>query len=288
MERVCGRKPEGVAKDGFIHLINSGAAALDGNGASKDSEGNGCMKPWWDVTEADIGAMLDATDWCRANYEYFRGGGFSSHFRTQAEMPVTLIRVNLVDGVGPVLQLAEGYTAVLEDDMHQTLDLRTDRTWPTTWFAPRLTGKGAFKDVYSVMANWGANHGAFAYGHIGKDLITLASMLRIPVSLHNVDDDDIYRPHSWSSFGTKELESADFRACTEYGPLYKAFFIETKKKIPDDRREKFTDTASTFDTLLQKGPQNTAGLLITLYLIAPEIFSVTGAFSNGAGKISQS
>ncbi|HWQ77355.1 MAG TPA: L-fucose isomerase [Anaerovoracaceae bacterium] len=221
VERVCVRKPEGVAKNGFIHLINSGAAALDGNGASKDSAGNGCMKSWWDVTEEDIKAMLDTTDWCRANYEYFRGGGFSSHFRTQAEMPVTLIRVNLVDGVGPVLQLAEGYTAVLEDDMHQTLDLRTDRTWPTTWFAPRLTGDGAFKDVYSVMANWGANHGAFTYGHIGKDLITLASMLRIPVSLHNVDDADIYRPHSWSSFGTKELESADFRACAEYGPLYK-------------------------------------------------------------------
>lgn len=221
VERVCGRRPEGVAANGFLHLINSGAAALDATGVSKDESGNGCMKQWFDVTDSDIEAMLRATDWCRANYEYFRGGGFSSHFKTHAEMPVTLVRFNLVDGLGPVLQLAEGWTALLPDDMHEKIDLRTDRTWPTTWFAPRLTGKGAFKDVYSVMANWGANHGAFVYGHIGADLITLASMLRIPVSLHNVEDDAVYRPHTWASYGTRDLESADYRACEQYGPLYR-------------------------------------------------------------------
>lgn len=221
VERVCGKKPTGVAKDGFIHLINSGAAALDGSGVTKDAQGKGCMKAWWDVTDADIHAMTDATDWCRANYEYFRGGGFSSHFKTQAEMPVTMLRLNLVDGIGPVLQIAEGHTALLDDEMHNTIDVRTDKTWPTTWFVPRLTGKGSFKDVYSVMANWGANHSAFTYGHIGKDLITLASMLRIPVSLHNIDDESVYRPHSWAAFGTQDLESADYRACAEYGPIYK-------------------------------------------------------------------
>ncbi len=221
VERVCGRKPEGLAANGFLHLINSGSAALDGSGVAQNDKGEGCMKAWWNVQDSDIKAMLEATDWCRANYEYFRGGGFSSHFKTQAEMPITLIRVNIVDGIGPVLQFTEGHSVTLADDMHQALDHRTDRTWPTTWFAPRLTGKGSFKDVYSVMANWGANHGAFAYGHIGKDLITLASMLRIPVSMHNVAEEDIYRPHSWAAFGTNDLESADYRACQEYGPLYK-------------------------------------------------------------------
>ncbi len=221
VERVCGRKPEGLAANGFLHLINSGSAALDGSGVAQNENGEGCMKAWWNVADSDIKAMLKATDWCRANYEYFRGGGFSSHFKTQAEMPITLIRVNIVDGIGPVLQFAEGHSVTLDDDMHQALDHRTDRTWPTTWFAPRLTGEGSFKDVYSVMANWGANHGAFAYGHIGKDLITLAAMLRIPVSMHNVAIDDIYRPHSWAAFGTNDLESADYRACQEYGPLYK-------------------------------------------------------------------
>ncbi len=221
VERVTGKKPQGRAANGFIHLINSGAAALDGTGTAKNEKGEGCMKQWWNMTDEDIKAATNATDWCRANYEYFRGGGFSSHFKTQAEMPVTLIRVNLVEGVGPTLQLAEGYTVVLDEETHNTLDLRTDRTWPTTWFVPRLTGENAFKDVYSVMANWGANHGAFVYGHAGKDLITLASMLRIPVSLHNVEEKDIYRPHAWASFGTKDLESADYRACAAYGPLYK-------------------------------------------------------------------
>ena len=221
VERVTGLKPEGKAANGFIHLINSGAAALDGTGASKDSDGNGVIKPWWNVTEEDINGMLKATDWCQANLGYFRGGGFSSHFRTQAEMPVTMIRVNIVEGVGPTLQIAEGYTVDLPDEIHKPLDVRTDKTWPTTWFVPNLTGKGAFKDVYSVMANWGANHGSLTYGHIGADLITMASMLRIPVSLHNVPEEKIYRPHSWSGFGTSDLESADYRACAYYGPLYR-------------------------------------------------------------------
>lgn len=220
-ERVTGVRPDGVAKDGFIHLINSGATALDGTGASKNENGEGCMKPFWDMTDADIRACLDATDWCRANYQYFRGGGFSSHFRCKAEMPVTMHRVNVVDGIGPVMQIAEGYTANLPDEIHNTIDKRTDPTWPTTWFAPRLTGEGAFKDVYSVMANWGANHGVTVYGHVGADLITLASMLRIPVNMHNVDESKIFRPHAWSAFGTEDTQSADFRACQTYGPLYK-------------------------------------------------------------------
>ena len=220
-ERVTGVKPDGVAADGFIHLINSGATALDGSGASVNEKGEHCMKPFWDMTEQDISACLTATDWCRANYEYFRGGGFSSHFRCRAEMPVTMLRVNIVDGVGPVLQLAEGYTADLPDEIHKKIDSRTDPTWPTTWFAPRLTGKGPFKDVYSVMANWGANHGVTVYGHVGAELITLCSMLRIPVNMHNVPDEKIFRPHSWSGFGTEDKESADYRACAEYGPLYK-------------------------------------------------------------------
>ena len=217
-ERVTGVKPTGKAANGFIHLINSGATALDGSGACKNANGEGCMKPFWEMTDADIKACLDATDWCRADYEYFRGGGFSSHFRCSAEMPVTMLRVNIIDGIGPVLQLAEGYTVDLPDQIHNTIDKRTDPTWPTTWFVP---GEGAFKDVYSVMANWGANHGVTVYGHVGADLITLASMLRIPVNMHNVDSSRIFRPHSWSGFGTEDAQSADYRACAEYGPLYK-------------------------------------------------------------------
>jgi L-fucose isomerase len=220
-ERVTGKAPTGVARDGFIHLINSGATALDGTGAAKDENGNGVMKAWWDMTEEDMKACTDATDWCRANYEYFRGGGFSSHFKTGAQMPVTMLRVNLIDGIGPVLQIAEGHTAVLEDDVHNTIDVRTDRSWPTTWFAPNLTGVGAFKDVYSVMANWGANHGVTVYGHVGSDLITLASMLRIPVSMHNVSEEKIFRPHNWAAFGTDNIEAADYSACKHFGPLYK-------------------------------------------------------------------
>ena len=220
-ERVTGHKPEGVAKDGFIHLINSGATALDGSGAATNDKGEHVMKPFWEMTDKDVNACLEATDWCRANYEYFRGGGFSSHFRCAAEMPVTMLRVNIVEGVGPVLQLAEGWTANLPDDVHTPIDLRTDRTWPTTWFVPRLTGKGAFKDVYSVMANWGANHGVTVYGHVGADLVTLASMLRIPVALHNLPEEKVYRPHSWAAFGTQDTEAADFAACKHYGPLYR-------------------------------------------------------------------
>lgn len=221
VERVTGWKPEGVARDGFIHLINSGATALDGTGAAKNENGEGCMKPFWDMTEEDVKACLAATDWCRANYQYFRGGGFSSHFKTQAEMPVTMLRANIVDGVGLVLQIAEGYTATLPDKVHDILDQRTDPTWPTTWFVPRLTGEGAFKDVYSVMANWGANHGVTVYGHVGADLITLCSMLRIPVTMHNVPADKVYRPHCWASFGTQDTQAADYAACKHYGPLYR-------------------------------------------------------------------
>lgn len=215
VERVTGWKPEGTAANGFIHLINSGATALDCTGAAE-----GKMKPFWEMTQADMDACLAATDWCRANYQYFRGGGFSSHFKTQAEMPVTMLRTNIVEGVGLVLQIAEGSTVTLPDAVHDTLDQRTDPTWPTTWFAPRITGEGAFQDVYSVMANWGANHGVTVYGHVGAELITLASMLRIPVAMHNVPAEKIYRPHSWAAFGTQDLQAADYAACKHYGPLY--------------------------------------------------------------------
>lgn len=221
VERVTGKRPEGIAANGFIHLINSGAAALDGTGLAKDENGNGTMKPWWNVTEEDRKSILGGTDWCQANLGYFRGGGYSSHFRTHSEMPVTMVRVNIVDGTGPVLQLAEGYTAVLPEEIHRPLDERTDKTWPTTWFVPRTDENNpAFRDVYSVMASWGANHGAFVYGHIGSDLITLASMLRIPVAMHNVPPEGIYRPHCWGGFGTSDSEGADYRACKAYGPLY--------------------------------------------------------------------
>ena len=185
-----------------------------------DENGNAVMKRWWEVTDEDIKKLPDATVWCEAGFDNFRGGGFSSHFKTQAEMPVTMLRANIVDGVGLVLQIAEGYTATLPDKVHDLLDKRTDPTWPTTWFVPRLTGEGAFQDVYSVMANWGANHGAFNYGHIGADLITLASMLRIPVCMHNVEDDKIFRPSAWAAFGM-DPEGSDYRACKNYGGLYK-------------------------------------------------------------------
>lgn len=221
VKRVTGYDVCGNSSNGFMHLLNSGASALDGNGRSKDCSGNSVMKEWWNVTEEDIEAMLGATKWAAANKGYFRGGGFSSQYSTKGEMPVTMVRVNMVDGLGPVIQIAEGYTVDLPDDVNKTLLDRTDPTWPSIWFAPRLTGKGAFTDVYSVMANWGANHGASTYGHIGADIITLASMLRIPVSMHNVCDCEIYRPHSWSAFGTDNSESADYRACAAYGPLYK-------------------------------------------------------------------
>ena len=221
VERVTGWKPTGKAKEGFMHLINSGAAALDGTAMAKNEKGENVIKPWWEMTDKDIDGCISKTDWCQANLGYFRGGGFSSHFKTEAEIPVTMVRINAIDGLGPVIQIAEGYTVTVPDDVQKTVWDRTDPTWPSTWFAPRLTGKGAFKDVYSVMANWGANHGAFTYGHIGADVITLASMLRIPVSMHNVDEDSIFRPHSWTAFGTQDKEGADYRACATYGPLYK-------------------------------------------------------------------
>ena len=214
--RVSGKEPSGQAANGFIHLINSGATALDGTGAAE-----GKMKPFWEMTDKDVAACLEATDWCRANYEYFRGGGYSSHFKNVAEMPVTLLRVNMIDGVGPTLQIAQGHTVLLDDQTHAALDKRTDPTWPTTWFVPELTGEGAFKDVYGVMAAWGANHGVTVYGHVGDKLLTLASMLRIPVALHNVPQTQIFRPHSWAAFGTDNIEAADYRACEAYGPLYK-------------------------------------------------------------------
>lgn len=221
VKRVTGWTPEGKAAGGFIHLINSGAAALDGTAMAKNANGEAVMKPWWQMTDKDISECLKATDWCQANLGYFRGGGFSSHFKTEAEMPVTMLRMNVIDGLGPVLQIAEGYTVTVPDDVQKILWDRTDPTWPSTWFVPRLTGEGAFKDVYSVMANWGANHGAFTYGHIGADIITLAAMLRIPVNMHNVPAGKIFRPHAWTAFGTENAEGADYRACANYGALYK-------------------------------------------------------------------
>ncbi len=222
-KRVTGYDLEGKAKEsgGIIHLLNSGAACLDACGECKDENGNAIMKKWWEVTDEDIKKMTDATVWCEAGFDNFRGGGFSSHFTTRAEMPVTMIRLNLVKGLGPTLQIAEGWTVNLPDEVSDTLMERTNPTWPCTWFAPRCDGKeGPFKTAYDVMNNWGANHGAISYGHIGADLITLCSMLRIPVCMHNVPEEDIYRPASWNAFGM-DKEGADYRACQAYGPMYK-------------------------------------------------------------------
>ena len=219
VKRVTGHKLRGVAAGGLIHMINSGAAALDGSGQQKIG-GKPAMKPFWDISEADAQACLKATTWHPADAGYFRGGGFSSHFVSAGNMPVTMSRVNLVKGIGPVLQLAEGWTYELPAKAHKLLDERTNPTWPTTWFAPRLTGKGVFTDGYTVMNAWGANHGAFSYGHIGADLITLASVLRIPVFMHNVEESQVFRPTAWNSFGTADMEGADFRACGNFGPLY--------------------------------------------------------------------
>jgi L-fucose isomerase len=218
VERVTGHKLAGAAVGGIIHLINSGASALDFTGR-QTLNGQPAVKPFWDVTEAEVRACLDATTWPAAIDEYFRGGGFSSEFTTRGGIPVTMSRVNLIKGLGPVLQLAEGWTAELPAEVNHALVERTNPTWPTTWFVPRLTGRGAFTDVYSVMGNWGANHGAISCGHIGADLITLAAMLRIPVCMHNVADEQIFRPSAWSAFGM-DKEGADFRACANYGPLY--------------------------------------------------------------------
>ncbi|WP_195988539.1 L-fucose isomerase [Clostridium sp. D53t1_180928_C8] len=222
VKKATGYELEGIAKesDGFIHLINSGASCLDGSGQAKDENGNGVIKPWYDVTEEDREAILKATTWNPANNGYFKGGGYSSRFLTEAEMPVTMCRINLVKGVGPVLQLVEGYTVNLPHEVSDKLWKRTDYTWPCTWFAPRLTGEGAFKSAYDVMNNWGANHGAISYGHIGADIITLCSMLRIPVSMHNVPEEKIFRPAAWNAFGM-DKEGQDYRACQVYGPLYK-------------------------------------------------------------------
>ena len=219
VKRVTGKELKGIAKNGVIHLINSGSTTLDATAQQRNSDGNPVMKPYWEITEEEVKKCLENTKWPQAIREYFRGGGYSSQFNTAGEMPVTMSRVNLVKGIGPVLQIVEGWTVELPDDIHAVLVERTNPTWPTTWFVPRTTGQRAFKDVYSVMANWGANHGAISYGHIGADLITLASMLRIPVNMHNVSEEKVFRPSAWVSFG-EEKESADFRACANYGPLY--------------------------------------------------------------------
>ncbi len=222
VKRVTGYEIEGKAKeaDGFIHLINSGAACLDACGEARDENGNGVMKPWYEVTEADQDAIMKATTWNAADNGYFRGGGYSSRFLTRAEMPATMIRLNLVKGLGPVLQIAEGWTIDLPFEVSDALWKRTDYTWPCTWFAPRCTGEGAFKTAYDVMNNWGATHGAISYGHIGADLITMASILRIPVCMHNVPEKDIFRPAAWNAFGM-DKEGQDYRACAAYGPMYK-------------------------------------------------------------------
>lgn len=218
VKRVAGQKLEGIAENGILHLINSGSTTLDGTG-QQSINGKPAMKPFWQITSEEVKKCLEVTKWRPANLEYFRGGGFSSNFLTQGTMPVTMSRINIIKGLGPVLQIAEGYTVNLPEDAHRILDERTDPIWPTTWFVPILTGKGPFKDVYSVMNNWGANHGAISYGHIGGDLITLASILRIPVCMHNVPEERIFRPGAWNAFGM-DLEGTDFRACQNFGPLY--------------------------------------------------------------------
>jgi len=219
VKRVTGIELSGLAQGGILHLINSGSTTLDATGEQK-TKGKSAMKPFWEITEEEVKKCLENTKWSPANLEYFRGGGYSSTFYTKGVMPVTMVRINIIKGIGPVIQIAEGHTIDLPAKIHQILDERTDPTWPTTWFAPILTDRGAFKDVYSVMNNWGANHGAISYGHIGKDLITLSSILRIPVAMHNVSDEKIFRPKAWASFGTFDLEGADFRACENFGPLY--------------------------------------------------------------------
>lgn len=222
VKKATGYELEGVAKEagGFIHLINSGAACLDACGKATDENGNYLMKPWYEVTEEDQKAIMEATTWNAADFGYFRGGGYSSRFLTQAQMPATMIRLNLVKGLGPVLQIAEGWTIHLPDEVSDKLWKRTDYTWPCTWFAPRTTGKGAFATAYDVMNNWGANHGAISYGHIGADLITMCSMLRIPVCMHNVEESKIFRPAAWNAFGM-DKEGQDYRACAAFGPLYR-------------------------------------------------------------------
>lgn len=219
VKRVTGHELTGPAAGGIIHLINSGPAALDATG-EQTINGQPAMKPFWDITDEEVKKCLDATKWCPA-VDFFRGGGYSTDFTTRGGMPMTIARINLIKGVGPVLQLAEGYSVELPEDVHDVLDQRSNPTWPTTWFVPKLTGEGAFKDVYTVMNNWGSNHCAVSYGHVGGDLITLASMLRIPVCMHNVPEDQIFRPSAWSAFGVNEPVGADYRACSTFGPLYR-------------------------------------------------------------------
>lgn len=219
VKRVTGKGLEGIAKDGIIHLLNSGSCCLDAAGGAKEN-GESVFKNWWKMTQEDIDATMNSTKWVPAGVEYFRGGGFSSSFLTPAGMPLTMTRISYVKGQGPVLQIAEGYSVTIDPEQQEKLMLRTNPEWPCTWFVPRLTGKGAFKDVYSVMNNWSANHGAIAYGHIGADLITLASMLRIPVAMSNVAEEDAFRPHCWGLFGVDDPIGADFRACKNFGPLY--------------------------------------------------------------------
>lgn len=220
VQRVTGWAPNGLASEGFLHLINSGPSALDWSGV-QNRDGQPTVKPWWEISTQDADACLEATRWCPSILEYFPGGGWSTDFTTRGGMPVTMFRLNLVDPLGPVLQIAEGWTVDLPEHVHDVLDARTNPTWPTTWFVPRTTGAGPFRDVYTVMNHWGANHGAIAYGHLGADLITMASMLRIPVDMHNVDESNVFRPASWARFGAMELQDADYRACAAYGPLYR-------------------------------------------------------------------
>jgi L-fucose isomerase len=219
VKRVTGIELKGAAAGGILHLINSGPAALDGTGR-QSIDGKPAIKPFWDVTPEEVESMLDAVTWHAGITEYFRGGGWSTKFLTRGGMPVTMSRLNLIKGLGPVFQIAEGVIAEIPEDVHHVLDERTNPTWPTTWFVPNLTGNGPFRDVYSVMANWGANHGAISYGHIGADLLTLASLLRIPVFMHNVPEEKIFRPHTWAAFGAMDPQGADYRACANFGPLY--------------------------------------------------------------------
>lgn len=220
VKRVTGKELEGKAANGIIHLINSGSCTLDATGQQSDADGNPVMKHFWELDQTDVEECLKAVTWYPASREYMRGGGFSSHFLTRGEMPLTMCRLNLIKGLGPVLQIAEGWAVNVDPEIFKAINERTDKTWPTTFFVPRITGEGHFKDVYSVMNNWGANHGAISYGHVGAEMITLASMLRIPVCMHNVPEDQIFRPSAWTAFGS-DPEGSDYRACTMYGPLYR-------------------------------------------------------------------
>lgn len=223
VERVSGKKLTGDAESGILHLINSGPAALDGTGEQEDPDGNPTMKPYWEISDQEVSACNQATTWHPSITEYFPGGGWSTRYKTQGGMPVTMTRLNIVKGLGPALQLAEGFTVELEGEVHDLLDQRTNPTWPTTWFAPRLTGRGAFRSVYSVMDAWGSNHCVMTPGHVGADFISLAANLRIPVYMHNLEEENIFRPSTWTAFGTSDLEAADFRACEKLGPLYTAY-----------------------------------------------------------------